>query len=422
VGNREGNKSVTRTSPSRYPQNRGFSCASLFKIEEPRPPAPSGLAVLRLGFRPFYLLAAMLAAVSVPIWILVVSGQMTWAASISPFLWHTHEMLFGFASAVIIGFLMTAAKTWTGLATPRGPFLGILALLWVAARVAAVTMPYAIFAIIDMLLLPIVAVILVKLLARAGNKRNLPLAGLLLLLIVANASFHLAVLGALDIAPTTPLHAALGLIVLIECVMAGRVVPAFTMSATAGLRIKTSPIAERVTLGLTAMGLLFWLLEPVGWIGFVVLAAAAGWHLNRLMTWQSLTSRNKPVVWILHAAYLWIPVGLALLSLSQMGWLPASAGIHALSVGATGGLIIGMMTRTARGHTGRQITVKPLEICSYLLVMAAAVIRVWMPIFWPGHYQAAVALAAFAWSLAFLIYLWVYTPWLVSTRLDGKDG
>ncbi len=184
-------------------------------------------------------------------------------------------MLFGFASAVIIGFLMTAAKNWTGLATPRGPILGVLVLLWVAARVAAVTMPYAIFAMVDVLLLPIVAGILIRLLVRAGNIRNLPLAGILLLLTVANVSFHLAVLGVLDIAPTTPLHTALGLIVMIECVMAGRVIPAFTMSSTAGLKLNTSQTNERITLGLTAVGLLFWLLGPTGRLGFVVLAAAA---------------------------------------------------------------------------------------------------------------------------------------------------
>jgi uncharacterized protein involved in response to NO len=115
-------------------------------------------------------------------------------------------------------------------------------------------------------------------------------------------------------------------------------------------------------------------------------------------------------------------MGLLLLALAQMGWLPMSAGVHALAVGATGGLIIGMVTRTARGHTGRPLTVSRLEVSAYVLVMVAALMRVLAPLLIPSFFMAALVLAAAAWSTAFLIYLWVYMPWLIQTRLDGKDG
>ena len=118
---------------------------------------PPGLPLLRLGFRPFYLGAAAFACVAVPLWVALYFGVLSLDVGIAPLLWHAHEMLFGFAAAVIAGFLMTAGKAWTGLATPRGAFLGALAGLWLAARIAAFTAPYPVYAALDVLLLPVVA-------------------------------------------------------------------------------------------------------------------------------------------------------------------------------------------------------------------------------------------------------------------------
>jgi uncharacterized protein involved in response to NO len=161
---------------------------------------------------------------------------------------------------------------------------------------------------------------------------------------------------------------------------------------------------------------------PVSLIGVLVLALASGLQLKRWLAWQPWVTRNRPVLWILHAAYAWFPVGLAMLALTQMGWVPVSAGVHALAVGATGGLIIGMVTRTARGHTGRPIQVSGVEVTAYLLVMLAAVLRVFLPLIAPELLVVSLIAAATAWSAAFMLYLWVFAPWLLRTRLDGKDG
>ncbi|MDD3934699.1 NnrS family protein [Rhodoferax sp.] len=383
---------------------------------------PRGLPFLRLGFRPFYLGGTLVAALAVPLWVALFMGGISNSPVVPALLWHAHEMLFGFAVAIIIGFLMTAGKNWTGLSTPRGASLAALALLWLGARITALTGPGVLYALLDMALLPLVAGILARLLLGAKNYRNLPLALILALLAAANLVFHLATLGVLDVPAMTPLHAALGLIIMIESVIAGRVVPAFTMSATPGLRIQRSAIQERLTLGLTALGLLLWVFAPAGVWGLLVLLAAAGLHAIRLWSWRPLRTRHKPILWILHGAYAWIALGLLLLALAQMGWIPVSAGVHALAVGATGGLIIGMVTRTARGHTGRPLALSRLEVAAYALVMAAAALRVLVPLLWPGLYMATLILAAAAWCAAFLIYLWIYSPWLLQTRLDGKDG
>jgi len=331
-------------------------------------------------------------------------------------------MLFGFAVAVIVGFLLTAGKAWTGLATPRGAALGALVALWLAARVAAIAAPYAVYAALDVLLLPIVAIVLLRLLLKAGNRRNLPLAGLLGLLALANTGFHLAMLGAIGLAPMPFLHAGLALIVMVECVMAARVVPAFTMSATPGLVIVPRPRLDAATLAATAAALALWVIAPTGPLTGAVAALAALLHAVRQWGWQPWVTRHRPILWILHAACAWLPVGLGLLAAAQFGAVPASAGVHALAVGATGGLIIGMVTRTARGHTGRPLKVSVAEVAAYALVMGAAVVRVLLPLAWPALTAVALGAAALAWSLAFAIYLAVFTPWLLAARLGGSDG
>ena len=385
-------------------------------------PAPRGWPLFRLGFRPFYIGGALLAALAVPIWLAMFLGLLTWQPQVPPLLWHVHEMLFGFAAAIIVGFLMTAAKNWTGLATPRGPALALLFGLWLTARLAALSGPYLLYAVLDLALLPAVAVVLLRLLLRARNQRNLPLVGLLFLLAFVNLLFHLAQSQVIQMAALTPLRAALGLIVLIECVMAGRVVPAFTMAVTPGLRITAKRWDEPLILGATGFGLALWVFSAPALPTFVVLLVASTLHLRRLLSWNPKCTLTRPILWILHAAYAWIPMGLALLALAQFDLLPASAGIHALAVGATGGLIIGMMTRTARGHTGRLLLVSKPEVLAYALVLGAAVLRVFVPVLLPALLAPALTLAAAAWGLAFLIYLWRFAPWLASTRLDGKDG
>lgn len=389
------------------------------------PPAPAvahGWPVLRLGFRPFYLGAATFACLAIPLWITMFLGWFTPRLAIAPVLWHGHEMLFGFAAAVIVGFLLTAGKAWTGLATPRGAVLGALASLWVAARVAAFAAPYPVYAVLDLVLLPIIAAIFIELLLRARNRRNLPLAGILVLLSLANLAFHLAAMGILEIAPVRPLHAGLGLIVMIECVIAGRVVPIFTVNATPGLKLRVRRPLERASLALTALALGLWVFAAPSLLTFVAFALASLAHLARQWQWRPWTTARRPILWILHAGYIWIPIGFGLLALAQIGWMGPSAGVHALAVGATAGLIIGMMTRTARGHTGRPLQASRVEVAAYVLVMAAAVLRVLVPLAAPQWLVYTIACAAIAWSVAFGLYLFRFGPWLMSARLDGRDG
>ena len=394
--------------------------------EKDQPPAAAaalqGWPLLRLGFRPFYLGAALLACLSVPVWIALFLGHAELKLEISPLLWHAHEMLFGFAAGVIVGFLLTAVKAWTGLPTPRGALLGTLAFVWLAARVAAVVAPYPVYAALDMALLPAVSLILLRVLIKAGNKRNIPLISLLVLMATANLVFHLSALGAIDVPPVAALYAGLALIVMVECVMAGRVVPMFTKNVTPGLVINIPRKFELALLAVTALALALWVFAPPGPVTLVACAVAAVLHAVRLWMWHPWVTFKRPILWILHAAYAWLPIGFVLLALAQVGWVSYSLAVHAFGVGVTGGLIIGMVTRTARGHTGRPLQVARPEVLAYAFVMLAAVLRVLVPAVAPALYTQALAVAAGLWAVAFALYLVVYTPWLMRTRLDGKDG
>ncbi len=390
----------------------------------PVPLPPRGWPLWRLGFRPFYLGAALLALLAVPAWLLLRASSPPAAPALPPLLWHAHEMLFGFAAAVIIGFLLTAGRVWTGLATPRGASLAALAGLWLAARVAAAApgVPPALLAALDWPLLPLVGLLLGERLLRAGNHRNLPLVAILLGLAAANGVFHAVALGWLAISPLAPLHAALALVVVIACVIGGRVVPGFTMGALPGLQLRPRGALEAAALACTAAGLAAWVFALQGALSAPLLALAALLQALRQLQWQPWLSWRRPILWILHAGYAWIAVGLALLAAAQLGWVAPTAGVHALAVGAIGGLVMGMITRTARGHTGRPLRATPAEVAAYALVMAAALARTLLPLLWPAGGELWLWAAALAWCAAFTLYLGLYTPWLLSARADGKDG
>lgn len=388
----------------------------------PAPPGPNGFALFRLGFRPFYLLAALFAALSVPVWIAQFAGAMPPPAAYPAMLWHAHEMSFGFTLAVIVGFLLTAARVWTGLPTPTGWHLAGLAALWVVARVFNYfgPSPAAMVADAAFLVLPMIALGLV--LVKARSYRNLFVLVVLTAFLVANTLFHLAVAGRVGFAPIAAVHFFVFTVVMLIGVIGGRVIPSFTLSALPGTRQFRRRWLDASALAVTAAALLLVLLgAPVG-PTVAACGAAALLQAARLAGWNPWQARRRPLLWILHLSYAWIPAGLLLLACGVAGRLPMSAGIHALTLGAIGGLIIGMITRTALGHTARPLEAGRVEVAAYLLVHAAVVTRL-APILAPDlAYLPWTIAAASAWSLAFALYFAKYAPMLAAPRLDGRDG
>lgn len=378
-------------------------------------------ALWALGFRPFYLLASLFSAVSVLLWTAQFSGYLS-SEYLSGPLWHGHEMLFGYATAVIAGFLLTAVRAWTNQATPSGLPLMALAALWVCGRVLVFT-PLAILTAVVNAAFPVAVAVAIGIpLLRSRNTRNYFFVGLLVLMGLLVFAVHMALQGHLELSPRLVLQLALDVVLFIMVVMGGRVIPMFTNNGIPGTNATRHGLLEKIALGtailLFVADLLQWsqsLLSVIALIGALV-------HGVRLLLWKPWRTLATPLVWILHAAYAWIVVYFALRGLTALNVLAGSFATHAFTVGAIGGLTLGMMTRTARGHTGRPLKADVFEVVMFLLIQIAAIVRVFGGIVSPDLYIVSIQLSGLLWAAAFGLYSICYWPVLTRPRLDGKPG
>ncbi len=390
--------------------------------EPPRRGSASRCALFRLGFRPLYLLAALLAALAVPLWVAQFAGSLAGPETYPGLLWHAHEMTFGFVLAVIVGFLLAAARAWTGMDTPTGWKLAGLCAIWLAARVLNYSGPIAAAMLLDaaFIILPMISIGIV--LVKADSHRNLFVLVVLSAFLLANTLFHLAVAGRVSYSPLDAVHFFVFTVIALICVIGGRVIPSFTANALRGVRQFRSQALDAIALMATVLALLLVLLGAPARVAASACFVAAALQASRLAGWNPWATRGTPILWILHLSYAWIPAGLVLLALGSQGKIPPSAGIHALTVGAIGGLIIGMITRTALGHTGRPLKAGRIEIAAYLLVHLAVVLRLLPMLAGTLAYLPWMIAAAGAWSLAFALYFAKYAPMLLAPRIDGRDG
>lgn len=405
-------------------------------IEEPikrSKTPPAGFALFALGFRPFYLLAAILALLFVPLWLATLLAQWPIAPVFPAVIWHGHEMVFGFAVAVVVGFLLTAMPKWTGQETPTGWPLGLFTALWLGARLSLLFGPDWLAAVLDLSFLPVVAALLTRLLYRSRNRRNYFVPVLLMGLAGANFLVHAASNPALAwfpaqwpnlrvfVSPMIGLHLAVALISTLTTVIAGRIVPSFTANA-----MKVQPWRDerldRIAITFSTLALIAWAMEfsAVLVAGFAVIAA--GLQIVRCAGWRPLSTLRSPLLWILHISHAWIIVALLLLAVQPLWPAAGLVVLHVLTVGVIGGLILGMITRTALGHTGRMLVAGRFELIAYVLLHIAVLARVVPLLVWPANYLQGLWLAGGAWALAFALYLWRYAPMLLKPRVDGRPG
>jgi uncharacterized protein involved in response to NO len=382
--------------------------------------------ILALGFRPFFLLAAIFAAAAVPLWLLIYQGSLDLVSHLPPPIWHAHEMVFGFAVAVIAGFLLTAASNWTGRRTATGLGLGALAALWIAGRIGFVVdgMPAWLVAGIDVAFLPILAIVLAVPLLATGNRRNVIFPIVLLVLALINMSIHLGAIGAIDWDPARGLRVAIDLVLLMIGVLGGRVIPSFTKNALPQARANPCPKASVLSLiSLATLAIAEAAIEEPLVTGSIALAAGIT-NALRMKGWGSRATLRSPILWILHVGYGWMAIGLILRGVAELtDIIPLDAGIHALTLGAIGSMIIGMMSRVALGHTGRSIIPASLTVAAYWLVNAAALLRVVFSLSWNDDLCMASLMGSGAlWSAAFLLFAIVYLPILSRPRADGRPG
>jgi len=387
----------------------------------------AGMPLLALGFRPFYLLAAIFAVVAVPLWVLSFLGEAQTGNYLLGLTWHSHEMIFGFAPAVIAGFLLTAVRNWTGQPTPTGAPLAALVLLWIIARVLMQTGPADAAAITDILFLPALGIAVAIPIWRSRNKRNYKVLAVLAVLTLANIGYHLA---SLNLIPSgfarVSMTAALDVIAILIAIVGGRVIPAFIGNAVKDSNPRAIRSVEVVSVGALVVVLIIGVLAP--WmpvtdsVWFLLLVIAAVGQLVRLLLWQPLRALGNPLLWMLPTAYAWLPISLALRALELQSIVPSGSAVHAFTVGAITSLMIAMMTRSALGHSGRPLAAGPAEIAVFVLLQLSAIVRVLAAPVIPGAYREAMIVAGVLWTLAFVVFLLRYWPILTRPRIDGRPG
>ena len=385
----------------------------------------AGPSFLKQGFRPFFLAAGVWGAAAMLLWVIELTTEFSLPLFnyLAPVEWHMHEMLFGFASAGIAGFLLTAIPNWTGRLPVRGTPLMLLALLWLAGRLAMLIAGMApaglhpALALTDVLFLAVLTFVLGREIVSSQNWRNLKVIIVIALLALCHMAFHL---GALDLLPLPSsseiAFAAILLITILLNIIGGRVVPSFTRNWLS--RRGEQPPAPRDRFddaGDYAVGVaaLLLLVLPGSKLTALVALGAAALQFYRLSRWRTLSVSSEPIVLVLHVGFLWMGLGFALAGLSIISdFIPRIAAIHAFTAGLMGTMLVAVMTRATRGHSGNPLIADAATIQVYALVSLAALSRVGSAIF--GFTEVAYLISGLCWIAAFTLFAIRYLPMFLS--------
>ncbi len=375
------------------------------------------------GFRPFFLVAALWAAVALPASVAYLEVAAELPTRFPPHIWHAHEMAFGFGGAVVAGFLLTAIPNWTGRMPLQGaPLVGLVA-LWILGRIAVLVSrsePAAVAAALDLAFPAAFLLVVAREIAAGRNWRNLPIAAALALLFIGNMLTHLETM---DIAETGDMGARMGVatLVMLVALIGGRITPSFTRNWL----VKTLPgedapapfgTVDRFALGATFVALVAWVLFP-GATATAVLQIVAGAALFlRLMRWRGARTTAEPLLFVLHLGYAWAAFGLLLMGANQiLAFMDPTATLHALTAGAIGTMTLAVMTRATRGHTGRPLVADRGTVAIYVAITLAAILRLGAPLT-GDHYVPALTAAAAFWSMAYGLFALLYLPMLMGPR------
>lgn len=388
------------------------------------------IPLLRQAFRPLFLFGAIFSVVAMLLWGLTIAGHINIQFVGNQLFWHSHEMIFGFVSAIIIGFLLTAVQSWTGERAPHGKNLFIIVALWLAGRLALLFgagLPVWLVIVIDLSFLPISAYLLAKPILRVKQTRNLFFIPVLLLLTTCNALMYAGLLlDRPDIQQTGSLSAVL-LITLLMTVLGGRVIPMFTANGTQTPKVNVIPWLDKYAL--LSVWLLFalHLLTVTRFIPASVLSVLFGISavlvFIRACRWKIWITLNVPLLWSLHIGYWFIPLGLLLFSGHHAGLdISYSIALHALTAGAMGTMILSMMSRVSLGHSGRALKPKRLISLAFILIIAVGLTRTMLIWLLPTQTTFWLWFSVLAWVAAYLLYVIIYFPILTTPRPDGKPG
>jgi len=388
----------------------------------------TGPAILTYGFRPFFLGAALWAALAMALWLAMLAGQVTLPTAFDPVSWHAHEFLYGYLAAVVAGFLLTAVPNWTGRLPITGWPLAGLATLWLAGRVAVAVsagLPPLAVALADLAMPLALAAVIAREIVAGRNWRNLLVLVLLSLLILGNAVFHWEAARGHYAAQGYGLRLGLGAAMLMIAVIGGRIVPSFTRNWLVRQgegRLPAPPMQrfDRLALLVLLGALALWVAVPGGMVTGMALALAGVLHLVRLARWAGDRTVAEPLVWVLHAGYAFLPLGALAVALEVLvpGTAGAAAAQHLWMAGAIGLMTLAVMTRATLGHSGRALHAGRGTTLLYLALVAAVLARLAAGL-WPAQAGGLHMLSGLAWLGAFAGFALLYGPLLLRAAPRG---
>lgn len=382
-----------------------------------------GPALFSFGFRPFFLLAALWAALSVPLWIVSFAVGPDALPVNAGLAFHVHEMVFGYGSAVVAGFLLTAVPNWTGRLPVCGLPLMVLVFVWAAGRAVMLFQPGPVWlpAIVDAAFLVLFAGVIWREVIAGRNTRNLKVAAAVSVLAIANILFHWVSLEGGGL-PQMAIRTGLATLVFLILLIGGRITPSFTrnwLARQGGLLPEPAGRLDAFALAISFAALAAWAIFEGMLLPSVLLLCAGVLNAVRLSRWCGGRTFAEPLVTILHAGYAWATLAVLLIGLSGLWpeYVPRIAGLHAAGVGAVGVMTLAVMTRSSLGHTGRALTAGAGTLVIYGLVNAAALARVAAPFLDQPYQMQLNFLASSLWCGAFLGFVIVYGPRLLAPRL-----
>ncbi len=386
----------------------------------PRGLSRTGPVLFSYGFRPFFLGAAIVAIAAMILWIAALAGIVEVGGSYSAHHWHAHEMLFGFSSAVVAGFLLTAVPNWTGRLPVSGRPLAGLFLLWAAGRLLMLA-PDLIGLVpsvaIESLFLPVLLFICAREIVAGRKWKDLKVLGVLTVLSLANIGFHLNTLAG-EHGGTVERLAVSAYLVLIM-IIGGRIIPSFSRNwlNQRGETRFPAPYGrfDTAVIAVGALALFCWSLKPEQPATLVLAAVAGIAHAARLRRWRGLAVWPEKLLFILHVAYAFLPLGFVAIALGDRIGLGDAGIMHVMTVGAMAAMMLAVMTRATRGHTGRQLTSSPLTNLSYAAILLAALLRPAADLL-PAQAMTLYGLAGLAWLVAFGLFVVEYGPMLARVR------
>lgn len=384
----------------------------------------------RLGFRAFFLGGAAFSVITLLLWVLLYRGVISFQPLGGGYWWHIHEIIFGFACAIIAGFLLTAVQTWTGQPGLKGKKLISLFVLWLLARIGLIfpdILGATLTTLLDLAFLPAVALMLAAPILAIKQYRNLFFVPLLLTLTLANTEMHASIYYPNTLSVQYAGYAGVMLITLLISVMVGRVVPMFTANGTKTAKVKPLPWLDKLTNGSIALITITLLLHPVIGINYTYIGAmlifAGIFQVIRWLRWRPWITFTVPILWSLHLGIKALAFGLIFLGLSYLiPEIPTNHSWHLLTVGGIGGIILAMISRVSLGHTGRALQAPTLMPLAFLALVLASVIRSFGPWLMPEKTLLFIDISALLWIASFALFVFYYGPMLLKPRIDGRSG